>query len=109
MVASKTINPFLPPLSFSIGQPDTKIPLSGLYRLLVLTDKNRNINIPSFGEVIGQLSQPFTLGTEGVKYYLDKPFKKLPSELMVSKKLFPGSSISGTVYVSPLFSDKSRM
>ena len=106
LVASKTINPFLPPLSFSIGQNDTKIPLSGSYRLLVLTDKNRNLNIPFFGEVIGPLSQPFSLGTEGIKYYLDKPFKELPSELMVSKKLFSESSISGTVYVSPLLSDK---
>ena len=106
LVASKTVNPFLPPLTFSIGQNDSKKTLSGSYRLLVLTDKNRNINLPAFGEVIGSLSQPFYLGTEGIKYYLEKPFQKLPSEILSSKDLFSKLSITGIVNVSPLFLDK---
>ena len=65
LVASKIINPFLPPLTFSVGQSDARQALSGSYRLLVLTDKNGNPNRPSAGEVIGPLSQPILLGTEG--------------------------------------------
>ena len=51
LVAVKTVNPFLPPLTFSIGQEDSDNTLSGAYRLLVITDKNRNVYLPSVGEV----------------------------------------------------------
>ena len=100
LVASKILNPFLPPLTFSVGQDDAGQPLSGSYRLLVLTDKNGNPNRPSAGEVIGPLSQPILLGTEGVEYSLDRPFRSFPTELLVAKTDTPETSISGTVVVS---------
>ena len=37
LVASSIINPFLPPVTFNIGQSDTDRKLSGMYRMLVLT------------------------------------------------------------------------
>ena len=100
LVASKIINPFLPPLTFSIGQSDTKNPLEGYYRLLVITDKNGNINKSVPGEVIGPLSNPISLGTEGVKYTIDRPFQKLPKELYIKKNDNLGKSIRGRVKVS---------
>ena len=106
LVASKTINPFLPPLTFSIGQEDTKTSLAGAYRLLVITDKNRNISISSVGEVIGPLTKPISLGSEGIEYFLDRPFKKLPSEFFALTKNSPEKTIQGIINVSPLFKDR---
>ena len=103
LIAAKTVNPFLPPLTFSIGQEDSENPLSGSYRLLVITDKNRNVYLPYVGEVIGPLLKPIALGTEGIKYYLDRPFKNLPSELLISTNKQPETSISGTVIVPSFF------
>ena len=56
LVASRIINPFLPPVTFNIGQSDTDRKLSGMYRMLVLTDKDGNPNRPSVGEIIGPVS-----------------------------------------------------
>ncbi len=106
LVASKILNPFLPPLTFSVGQDDAGQPLSGSYRLLVLTDKNGNPNHPSAGEVIGPLSQPILLGTEGVEYSVDRPFKSFPTELLVAKTDSPATSISGTIVVSAELQDQ---
>ena len=39
LIASRIINPFLPPVTFNIGQSDTDRKLSGMYRILILTDK----------------------------------------------------------------------
>ncbi len=100
LIALKIVNPFLPPVTFSIGQEDAEEPLRGSYRLLVITDKNRNINLPFAGEAIGPLMEPISLGTEGVKYYLDRPFEKLPTDFDIVKSESHVSSISGTVYVS---------
>ena len=99
LVASKILNPFLPPLTFSVGQDDAEQPLSGYYRLLVLTDKNGNPNRPSAGEVIGPLTSPILLGTEGVEYSVDRPFQNFPAELLVAKTDTPETSISGTITV----------
>ena len=82
LVASQIINPFLPPLTFSVGQDDTRLQLRGSYRLLVLTDKDGNPNRSSPGEVIGQLTPSIPLGTERVEYSLDRPFISLPTELL---------------------------
>ena len=101
LVASKIINPFLPPLTFSIGQDDAGKTLSGHYRLLVLTDKNGNPNRPSSGEVIGPLSPPILLGTEGFEYSVDRPFQNYPEELLSAKMDTPATSISGTITVAP--------
>ena len=106
LVASKILNPFLPPLTFSVGQADTSQPLNGSYRLLVLTDKNGNPNRASAGEVIGPLSQPILLGTEGVEYSVDRPFQSFPAELLVVKTDSPATSISGTVVVSAELQDQ---
>ena len=106
LVASKILNPFLPPLTFSVGQADAGQSLSGSYRLLVLTDKNGNPNRPSAGEVIGPLSPPILLGTEGVEYSVDRPFQSLPAELLAAKIDSPETSISGTVVVSADLQDQ---
>ena len=106
LVAVKTVNPFLPPLTFSIGQEDSDTPLSGAYRLLVITDKNRNVYLPSVGEVTGPLLKPVALGTEGIKYYLDRSFQNLPSELLISSNELSETSISGTVKVPSFFLNK---
>ena len=100
LVASKILNPFLPPLTFSVGQADASRPLNGSYRLLVLTDKNGNPNHPSVGEVIGPLSQPILLGSEGVEYSVDRVFQNFPAELIVVKTDSPATSIGGTIVVS---------
>ena len=57
LAASTILNPFLPPVTFSIGQSDTDRKLSGMYRMLVLTDKDGNPNRHSVGEIIGPLTQ----------------------------------------------------
>ena len=101
LVASKILNPFLPPSTFSVGQDDASQPLSGSYRLLVLTDKNGDPNLPTVGEVIGPLSQPLPLGTEGVKYSVDRPFQVFPPELLAVETDSPDMSIRGTITVAP--------
>jgi len=106
LVASKTINPFLPPITFSIGKEDSKEHLKGSYRLLVLTDKNRNVNLTSAGEVIGPLTKPISLGSEGIEYYLDRPFINFPSELLDLTKESPKKNIQGIINVSSLFIDQ---
>ena len=106
LVASKILNPFLPPSTFSIGQDDASQPLSGSYRLLVLTDKNGDPNLPTAGEVIGPLSQPLPLGTEGVKYSVDRPFQVFPAELLAVETDSPETSIRGTITVAPELQSK---
>ena len=101
LVASKILNPFLPPSTFSIGQDDASQPLSGSYRLLVLTDKNGDPNLPTVGEVIGPLSQPLPLGTEGVKYSVDRPFLVFPTELLAVETESPDTSIRGNITEAP--------
>ena len=106
LVASKILNPFLPPSTFSIGQTDASLTLSGSYHLLVLTDKNGNPNLPTVGEVIGPLSQPIPLGTEGVKYYVDRPFHRFPKKLLAAEKDSKETSIQGTIIVVPELQSK---
>lgn len=106
LVASKTINPFLPPITFNIGRYDSKKTLKGNYRLLILTNKNRDLHIPSAGEVIGNLTQPIPLGSEGIKYFLDRPFQNFPSEILASLNNSPQTSIQGIINVSPLLLDQ---
>jgi len=105
LVASRIINPFLPPATFNIGQSDTDRKLSGMYRILVLTDKDGDPNLPSIGEIIGPLTQQIPLGIEGFKYYLDRPFKSFPEELVYRETDSPENSISGIVKASPKFSN----
>ena len=105
LAASRIINPFLPPVTFSIGQSDTELQLSGMYRMLVLTDKEGDPNRPSIGEIIGPLTKQLPLGTEGYKYYLDRPFKSFPDELVYRDRDSPEHSISGIVKVSPKLSN----
>ena len=105
LVASRIINPFLPPVTFNIGQSDTDRKLSGMYRILVLTDKDGDPNRPSIGEIIGPLTQQIPLGTEGFKYYLDRPFKSFPEELLYRETDSPENSISGIVKASPKLSN----
>ena len=105
LVASRIINPFLPPVTFNIGQSDTDLKLSGMYRMLVLTDKDGDPNRPSIGEISGPLTQQIPLGTEGFKNYLDRPFKSFPEELMSRETDSPEKSISGIVKASPKLSN----
>ena len=106
LVASQIINPFLPPLTFSVGQADTSRPLRGAYRLLVLTDKDGNPNRSSPGEVIGQLTPSIPLGTERVEYYMDRPFIRLPAELLAFSTASPKPSIRGIITIHPKFLDQ---
>ena len=106
LVASQIINPFLPPLTFSVGQADTSRPLRGAFRLLVLTDKDGNPNRSSPGEVIGQLTPSIPLGTERVEYYMDRPFIRLPAELLAFSTDSPKTSIRGIITVHPKFLDQ---
>ncbi|MBC8258437.1 MAG: hypothetical protein H8E38_05435 [SAR324 cluster bacterium] len=103
LVATHIHNPFLPPITFSVGQADTSRPLSGYYRMLVLTDKDGDPSRPSPGEVIGPLTQPILLGTEGLEYTVDSPFQSFPKELLSAKTDSPETSIRGTVSVHPDF------
>ena len=105
LAASRIINPFLPPVTFIIGQSDTDRKLSGMYKMLVLTDKDGDPNRPSIGEIIGPLTQQIPLGTEGYEYYLDRPFKKFPKELVNRERDSQKNSISGIVKVSPKLSN----
>ncbi len=104
LAASKIINPFLPPVTFIIGQSDSDRKLSGMYKMLVLTDKDGDPNHPSIGEIIGPLTHKIPLGTEGYKYYLDRPFKRFPRDLVNLEGDSQKYSISGIVKVSPKLS-----
>ena len=104
-VATKVINPFLPPTTFFIGQEDASKPLKGPFRLLILSDKDGNPDNPARGEVIGALTPPLELGTEAFEYLLDRPFRGYPKELMEARRNDPETNISGTVDVSPKFKD----
>jgi hypothetical protein len=103
-VAQHMINPFLPPITFSIGQSDAgpEARLKGSYRLLIFTDRDGNPNLPSPGELIGALTPPLSLGTESFTYELDRPFNSFPQELLKSSQLTdkPEDSIQGTVRIS---------
>jgi hypothetical protein len=104
-VAQHMINPFLPPITFSIGQSDAgpEASLQGSYRLLIFTDRDGNPNLPSPGELIGALTQPLSLGTESFTYELDRPFNSFPQELLQSSQPTDKTedSIQGTVRISP--------
>ena len=104
-VATKVINPFLPPTTFFIGQEDASKPLKGPFRLLILSDKDGNPDNPARGEVIGALTPPLELGTEAFEYLLDRPFRGYPKELMEARRNDPETNISGTVDISPKFKD----
>ena len=45
------------------------------------------------------------MGTEGYKYYLDRPFKSFPEKLISREKDSPEKSISGIVKASPKLSN----
>ena len=104
-VAQHMINPFLPPITFSIGQSDAgpQASLQGSYRLLIFTDRDGNPNLPSPGELIGALTPPLSLGTESFTYELDRPFNSFPQELLKSSQPAdkPENSIQGIVRVLP--------
>lgn len=100
---------FVPPLTFHIGQINALEgvpPLYGAYRLLVVTDKDGNLERPSGSEYIGDLTPPIQLGTEAFEYVLNKPFEGLPRELMQQRPKAsaaddPKTTISGTYSVAP--------
>ena len=104
-VAQHMINPFLPPITFSIGQSDAspQASLQGPYRLLIFTDRDGDPNLPSPGELIGALTSPLSLGTESFSYVLDRPFNSFPQELLKPSQPAdkPEDSIQGSVRISP--------
>ena len=101
IVATKVVNPFLPPMTFLVGTADTKGgTLPKQVRLLVLTDKDGDPNRPAFGEVIGPLSPPYALGVQGIEYTLDRSFQSLPPELLQSRQDAPEQSISGRITIA---------
>jgi hypothetical protein len=102
-VATKVMNPFLPPTTFFIGEEDALKPLKSSYRLLILSDKDGNPDRPAVGEVIGTLTEPLKLGTEAFEYILDRPFQGFPKELQEARRADPQWNIAGTVNVSPAF------
>ena len=103
-VAQHMINPFLPPITFSIGQSDAgpQASLQGSYRLLIFTDRDGDPNLPTPGELIGAFTPPLSLGTESFSYVLDRPFNSFPQELLKSSQPAdkPEDSIQGIVRVS---------
>ncbi len=99
--AIRVLNPFIPPVTFRIGQADAGKPLQGAYRMLVITDKDGNPEHPSRGEVRGILTAPMKLGSEEVEYLLDRPFTDLPPDLTAGSRTAAAVSISGTVDVVP--------
>ena len=101
IVATKVINPFLPPTTFLVGTDDAQgAKLSKQVRLLVLTDKDGDPNRPASGEVIGPLSPPYNLGHQGIEYTLDRPFQSFPPELLQSRQDAPEQSISGHITIA---------
>ncbi|MBF0279313.1 MAG: hypothetical protein HQM13_16070 [SAR324 cluster bacterium] len=105
-VAINTLNPFVPPLTFHIGQEHVlgNYQLQGAYRLLVISDKDGRLGNPSSGEVMGEVSEPLPLSTEGYQYVLTKPFRQWPQELQTSSESQTqensSSMIQGKVMVS---------
>ena len=101
IVATKVINPFLPPTTFLVGTDDAQGgKLSKQVRLLVLTDKDGDPNRPASGEVIGPLSPSYNLGRQGIEYTLDRPFQSFPPELLQSRQDAPEQSISGHITIA---------
>ena len=101
IVATKVVNPFLPPTTFLVGAADAQgRPLPKRVRLLVLTDKDGDPNRPASGEVIGPLSPPYALGAQGIEYTLDRPFQSFPPELLQNRQDSPEQSISGRITVA---------
>lgn len=82
-VALNTLNPFVPPLTFHVGQEHAlgNYQLQGPFHLLVVTDKNGRLDSPVLGEVTGEITLPLPLSTEGYHYYLTKPFRQWPLRL----------------------------
>ncbi len=104
LAAVRKITTFVPPIAFQVGQEDAlRGTLAGSYRLLVLTDKDGIPENPAIGELIGELSQPIALGTEGVNYVLSKDFRQLPQEVLQANAppVDPTTSIQGVVDVTP--------
>ncbi len=103
IAATGMINPFVPPMAFSVGQADALNgqTLSGNYQLLILTDKNADPNLPGPGELIGPLSPTYSLGKTGVEYVLDRFFEGFPPELEGGVQDSAETSISGTVTIAP--------
>lgn len=79
-VALNTLNPLVPPLTFYVGQEHVlgNYQLQGDYHLLIVSDKNGRLENPVLGEVIGEITPPLPLATEGFQYYLNKPFREWP-------------------------------
>ncbi|MBF0286445.1 MAG: hypothetical protein HQM14_01390 [SAR324 cluster bacterium] len=104
-VAINSITPFVPPLTFYIGQEHAigNIQLKGSYRLLILSDKDGQLKKSADGEVIGDLTPPIALSTKEVNYTLAYPFLELPSELLKSTKktIDPSTMIQGKITVAP--------
>lgn len=105
-VAINTLNPFVPPLTFHVGQEHVlgNYPLQGSYRLLVISDKDGQLGNPVSGEVIGEVTEPLPLALESYQYFLTKPFRQWPPELQSSQnqeKEDQAAMIQGKVIVSP--------
>ncbi len=106
LVATSLIRTFVPPITFQVGQENAfeGVTLQGSYRMLVVTDKNRDFVAPARGEVIGDLSKPIPLGTEAYQYIINRPFRQFPRELLASGEVASdnsASSIQGTISVAP--------
>lgn len=76
-VALKTISPFVPPMTISIGQQDVRgdLLLDGSYYVMGITDKDGDIAKPTRGEVFGRSPEPVRVGQERIHLLLDQPFR----------------------------------
>ena len=104
-VALQTLNPFVPPLTFQIGQQHVlgDFELQGDYRLLVVSDKDGNIQKPARGEVIGAVTEPLALATEEYQYHMTQPFRQWPPELAHASnngETDPATLIQGRIVVA---------
>ncbi|MBF0238705.1 MAG: hypothetical protein HQM12_13440 [SAR324 cluster bacterium] len=80
IVASTVIDTFVPPTTFYIGEQNAIQPLipEKNYQLLVIVDKDGQVEIPSHGEVAGPITAPLPLGTERYAYLLDHVYSAWP-------------------------------
>ena len=110
-LATNILNPFLPPTTFYIGQEHAHegITLEGAYRLLIVHDRDGNVNQPTQNEIAGSITAPIALGTNGYTYKMSRFFRgfnELLAEIETPDKQQNSSrEISGTIRIAPEYQE----
>ncbi len=75
-VASKIVPHLFPPQRFSIGlPPGVAANADNRYGLTILTDKDNDPANAVAGEIVGHSKAPILLGTSGLDFLLDQPYR----------------------------------